>query len=88
MQYIGDPTKPTIGVGTTDDNAKVSSRANWQLIDDGLDLSIAMREAAESVGGRGGGHRIAAGGSFPKERETTFLMNLNQIVGDQLKSAR
>ena len=88
MQYIGDPTKPTIGVGTTDDNAKVSSRANWQLIDDGLDLSIAMREAAESVGGRGGGHRIAAGGSFPKERETTFLMNLHQIVGDQLKSAR
>lgn len=84
MQYIGDPGKPTIGVGTADDNAKVSSRANWALLDRGLDLSKAMSDAAESVGGRGGGHRIAAGGSFPRERETEFLMNLNRIVGDQL----
>jgi RecJ-like exonuclease len=47
-----------------------------------------MKDAAESVGGRGGGHRIAAGGSFPKDRETAFLMNLNKIVGDQLSGAR
>ena len=84
MQYIGDPSKPTIGVGTADENAKVSSRANWDLLDRGLDLSKAMNDAAESVGGRGGGHRIAAGGSFPKDRETEFLMNLNRIVGEQL----
>ena len=88
MQFIGDPDKPTIGVGSVDETAKVSSRATWELLDRGLDLSTAMREAAESVGGSGGGHKIASGGSFPKDQESVFLMNLDQIVGKQLSGAR
>lgn len=88
MQFIGDQDKPTIGVGSVDDIAKASSRATWELLDRGLDLSLAMREAAESVGGSGGGHRIASGGSFPKDQESVFLMNLDAIVGRQLSGAR
>ena len=88
MQFIGDPEKPTIGIGSVDEIAKVSSRATWYLLDKGLDLSIAMKEAAESVGGSGGGHKIASGGSFPKDQESTFLMNLDAIVGKQLSGAR
>ncbi len=84
MQFIGDPDKPTIGIGSVDDIAKASSRANWTLLDRGLDLSVAMKKAAESVGGSGGGHKIASGGSFPKDQESAFLMNLDAIVAEQL----
>ncbi len=84
MQFIGDPNKPTIGIGSVDETAKASSRANWTLLDRGLDLSVAMRKAAESVGGSGGGHKIASGGSFPRDQESAFLMNLDAIVAEQL----
>ncbi len=84
MQFIGDPNKPTIGIGSVDETAKASSRANWTLLDRGLDLSVAMKKAAESVGGSGGGHKIASGGSFPRDQESAFLMNLDAIVAEQL----
>ena len=86
MQFIADPEKPTIGIGSVDETAKASSRANWTLLEKGLDLSVAMRKAAESVGGSGGGHKIASGGSFPRDQESTFLMNLDAIVGEQLSA--
>lgn len=86
MQFIGDPSKPTIGVSTSDEMAKVSSRSTWGQLDRGVDLSVAMKMACESVGGAGGGHRIASGGSFPRDQESTFLMNLNRIIGEQLSA--
>ncbi len=86
MQFIADPNKPTIGIGSVDETAKASSRANWTLLENGLDLSVAMKKAAESVGGSGGGHKIASGGSFPRDQESAFLMNLDAIVGEQLSA--
>lgn len=86
MQFIGDPMKPTIGIGSSDEFAKVSSRGTWTQLDMGVDLSVAMRKACESVGGSGGGHKIASGGSFSKERESEFLMNLDRIIGEQINA--
>lgn len=85
MHFIGDPEKPTIGINYgTDGKAKASARGSWEQLDKGIDLSVAMREASESVGGQGGGHRIASGANFPSFRGQEFLKNLDEIIGKQL----
>ncbi|MEM4120562.1 MAG: DHH family phosphoesterase [Thermoplasmata archaeon] len=36
------------------------------------------------MGGNGGGHNIAAGGSIPKGKEEEFVNLLSSIIGKQL----
>ncbi len=87
MQFMGDPSKPTIGVNRSEGMAKISGRATFELLDKGVNLSSALKMACESVGGTGGGHRIASGGSCPMERSEEFLSNLDKIIGEQLSSS-
>ncbi len=65
---------------------KASVRGTQDLISKGLDLSAAIRTAAEKVGGIGGGHNIAAGATIPSERRDEFLTILDGIVGSQITS--
>lgn len=65
---------------------KVSARASKELVGRGLDLSWAMKGAAEKVGGVGGGHNIAAGATVPIGAEETFLAEANRLIGTQLRS--
>lgn len=83
MQYLGDRDKPTIALSAADDGVKVSSRGTFELLDKGIDLAVALRESAASVGGTGGGHRIASGATVPAGREEEFLAALDRIVGEQ-----
>ncbi|MFH2106871.1 MAG: DHH family phosphoesterase, partial [Candidatus Micrarchaeota archaeon] len=70
-------TKPMIGISDGDeDTLKLSSRGTKKLIAEGLNLSAALHEVTEIVGGVGGGHRIAAGASFPKAKINEFLSEL------------
>jgi single-stranded DNA-specific DHH superfamily exonuclease len=64
---------------------KISARGNKLLISAGLDLSVALRKAAEAVGGVGGGHSIASGASIPPGSEERFLAIVDEIVGEQIK---
>lgn len=75
---------PLITLNHKDDMVKISARGNKPLISRGLDLSVAMRKAAGAVGGVGGGHTIASGGSIPPGTEEKFLSHLDWIVGEQL----
>jgi len=84
MTYVFDPSKPTLGLKRSDGNLKISSRATKGLVDAGVDLSIAMSEAADAVDGNGGGHPIAAGAMIPAENREAFLDHVDDIVGDQL----
>ncbi|MFA6641796.1 MAG: DHH family phosphoesterase [Methanomethylophilus sp.] len=84
MNYIGDPQKPTVGINTSDPIAKVSSRGTDAQLAAGIDLADALKRSCAAVGGLGGGHRIASGGSFPSPRREEFLAKLNGIVGEQL----
>jgi len=82
--------RPLIGFAQAMDgtcSVKVSARGTRDLVKRGLDLSIALRGAAESAGGTGGGHNIAAGATIPEGREDEFLLALDRIVGDQLSRA-
>lgn len=83
MQFIGDPTKPTISVNSSEDLAKVSSRGTWWQLDNGVDLAVALKDSCEKVGGKGGGHKIASGGSFDPSKVQEFLSVLDETIGKQ-----
>jgi len=63
---------------------KASARGTQDLVSRGMDLSAAIRAAAEKVGGVGGGHNIAAGATIPRDKRDEFLSLLDDIVGSQL----
>ncbi len=66
--------------------AKASARGTQDLVSRGMDLSKAMRHAAETVGGVGGGHNIAAGATIPASRKEEFLRVLDATVEEQFTS--
>ena len=88
MNYVSDPSKPTIGMNTAEDKIKLSGRATYKQLDRGVDLSVALRDSTRTVGGEGGGHSIASGGSIPLGTSEEFLKNIDAIIGGQLSSAR
>jgi len=73
-----------VGLANSEEGVKVSARGTQTLVQRRLNLARAMSEAANSVGGVGGGHDIAAGATIPEGTETEFLKHLNQLVGLQL----
>ena len=76
---------PLVGFAKkTEGEIKASARATQFLVSKGLDLSIVIREAAESVGGVGGGHNIAAGATIPNGKEEEFLEKFEKRVKEQL----
>ncbi|MCJ7638951.1 MAG: DHH family phosphoesterase, partial [Euryarchaeota archaeon] len=72
---------PIVGLANSEEGVKVSARGTQTLVQRRLNLARAMSEAANSVGGVGGGHDIAAGATIPEGTETEFLKHLNQLVG-------
>jgi len=74
---------PLIGFANTENgDVKVSARGTQELLDKGLDLSSALKKAAEALNGVGGGHKIAAGATIPKGKEEEFL----DLLEDELKA--
>ncbi len=65
---------------------KVSARATEELVEKGLNLSLAMKKAAIAFNGVGGGHNIAAGATIPKGKEEEFLEILEKEIKTQLSS--
>lgn len=86
MQFVGDCDKPTIALSTHGDKVRVSSRASFRLLEKGIDLAVALREAANAVGGQGGGHAVASGATIAKGKEELFLQKLDDILGRQKAS--
>jgi single-stranded-DNA-specific exonuclease len=83
MQFVGDCDKPTIALSMHGDKVRVSSRANFRLVEKGVDLALALREAAATVGGQGGGHAVASGATIAKGKEEAFIQKLDEIIGQQ-----
>jgi len=71
--------KPVVGMAENDDKIKVSVRAPKNM---NINLSLAIKTAARQLGGKGGGHRMAAGATIPKGYENDFL----QIFEAELQS--
>jgi len=76
-----DPYKPVAGIFRDRGVAKISARCSKLLFLKGLDLANAIREAAKSVGGEGGGHAVACGAQVEEEKIRNFLNEFeNQIA--------
>lgn len=75
---------PIIAFAQAEDGVKVSARGSQNLVQRGLNLAIALSEAASCVGGVGGGHDIAAGATIPFNSEEEFLKILDKKIGEQL----
>jgi RecJ-like exonuclease len=85
MAYLFDQEKPTLALSKVNNLFKVSSRGTGYLVDKGLDLADALKRSAESLGGHGGGHNIAAGATISEDRDEEFLNMVDSIVGEQMK---
>jgi RecJ-like exonuclease len=68
----------------SDEETKVSARGTGTLVRKGLDLSRVMGEASAAVGGKGGGHDVAAGATIPAGSEDEFVAAADRIVGEQI----
>lgn len=80
--------KPILGLSVDENNAvKASGRGTKTLVEKGLDLGEVMKKSAETVGGFGGGHNVAAGASFPNTPENlhAFLLKAKEVVEVQLQ---
>ena len=69
-----------------DGRVKVSARCNRGLADK-IDLSEVMRRSAEKVGGRGGGHVVAAGANINAESVDEFLREVDRLCCIHLSSS-
>ena len=80
-----DRDRPIVAFADSDepDARKVSARGTHRLVADGLDLSVAIGEAARAVGGDGGGHDVAAGATVPAGEERAFIERVDELVGEQ-----
>ncbi len=85
MSLIKNPKKPIVAFAENEEGIKVSARANYRLVERGLNLGKAIKIAAEKVGGSGGGHSVAAGALIPQGMEEKFLEVFDELVGEQLK---
>lgn len=83
IQYVA-PDKPILVMNDQKGKIKISARGTRKLLQNGLDLSVAMSEAAKNVGGVGGGHDIASGAAIPVGTESKFIKDLDAILTEQL----
>jgi len=70
--------RPLIAVNIKNGIAKVSARSNARIAEK-IDLAAVMRIAAEKVGGKGGGHSVAAGATIPPERVEEFVKEADRL---------
>lgn len=85
MLYGGLRKKPILGLSYDDKkNIKLSGRGTKKLVEKGLNLGLALREACLQVGGQGGGHAIAAGATVPPDKLDEFLKIFAGIVNKQI----
>lgn len=87
---LPNPEKPLIAYANVEGEglAKISARTIDTMISRGIDLSEVMRVAAESCGGKGGGHNVAAGAQVPIEKIGNFVKSVNELVGKQLENEK
>jgi RecJ-like exonuclease len=82
---MADRSMPILAFAQTPEgDIKVSARGTQDLVRSGLDLSEAMAEASNALGGVGGGHNVAAGATIPPKAREEFLEIVDAVVGRQL----
>ncbi len=85
--YICDVNRPLISAtSTSHGRIKISARMHESLSKKGLNLGALVKQAAEHVGGSGGGHESAAGAILPPQTLEKFAKILDDLIGKTLRS--
>lgn len=71
--------KPLLVANLKKNIAKISSRSNSRLAEN-VDLADIMNKAADKVGGRGGGHKVAAGANIDPDQLDEFIKEVDRLV--------
>jgi single-stranded-DNA-specific exonuclease len=79
-----DPYKPIAGIFRERGVARISARCSKLLFLKGLDLANAIREAAKSVDGEGGGHAVACGAQVDEAKLQDFLNEFENQIATKL----
>ncbi|MGA7922816.1 MAG: DHH family phosphoesterase [Thermoplasmata archaeon] len=87
LTYFLDSRRPVFVFTRDGDRWRISGRGTLWLVSQGLDLSEVCREAAGTVGGEGGGHKVASGATIPADTREEFLSHAEGMVGRQLGAA-
>ncbi|MDI9619851.1 MAG: DHH family phosphoesterase [Candidatus Nezhaarchaeota archaeon] len=84
--YLCNPDKPLIAATTSSQGkVKISARMQEMLLKRGIDLGLAVKHAAELVGGSGGGHSTAAGALIPADSLDDFIKTVDSLIGKPAK---
>ncbi|QQR92160.1 MAG: DHH family phosphoesterase [Candidatus Iainarchaeum archaeon] len=78
--------KPIVAFSRHEDGSiKVSARATSELVRNGVNLGLALRETCQSLGStaEGGGHKIAAGCRLEENQKEQFLQEFDTKLGFQ-----
>ena len=76
--------RPLVGVADIDEReAKASGRITFGLAERGINVGLAMAEAARAVGGEGGGHDVSGAAYLPRERVEEFILLVDRSFAGQ-----
>jgi RecJ-like exonuclease len=75
---------PIVAFADKEDGHKVSARGTQELVNKGLNLSEAISQVCQEIGGAGGGHDIAAGATVPFGKKEEFIERLNALIARQI----
>lgn len=74
-----------LGVAESEkDKIKASCRATKDAVEDGLNLGEVIEEICEELDGEGGGHNIAAGAKFPRDKKDEFITMVEEKVMERV----
>jgi len=87
---LPNPEKPLIAYSHVreQDFAKISARTIDAVVSKGINLGDIMQVAAERLGGKGGGHNIAAGAQVSLDNLDDFVKTVDELVGKQLRGEK
>jgi len=74
--------RPLIVLNVKKEMVKISARSNVR-ISKKINLADVMRDAAEKVEGRGGGHSVAAGANISPDRVEEFIKEVDKLCSQQ-----
>jgi len=82
--------KPILAFANVEEEgvAKFSARTTDAVVQRGVNLGEVMRVVSEKLGGKGGGHNIAAGAQVPLEKVDDFVRLGDELVGKQLRGEK
>jgi single-stranded-DNA-specific exonuclease len=84
---LANSEKPLIAFANIEKEgaAKFSARTTGMALSKGVNLGELMRIASEKIGGKGGGHNVAAGAQVPIDQVENFISAVNELAGKQLR---